>query len=52
MVKILLHIHIYYVKSWHRIEKRIKSLVADKSVKIKILTTVSSSIDDSDILKI
>lgn len=52
MVKILLHIHVYYVKSWHRIEKRIKSLIANKSLEIKILTTVSSNINDSDILKI
>lgn len=52
MVKILLHIHVYYVKSWHRIEKRIKSLVANKSLEIKILTTVSSNINDSDISKI
>ena len=52
MVKILLHIHVYYVKSWHRIEKRIKSLIANKSLEIKILTTVSSNINDSDISKI
>ena len=52
MAKILIHVHVYYVKSWYKIEKCLKKIMADKSNEVKILTTVSADIDDSDIYKI
>ena len=52
MAKILIHVHVYYVKSWYKIEKCLKKIMADKSNEVKILTTVSAVIDDSDIYKI
>ena len=52
MAKILIHVHVYYVKSWYKIEKCLKKIMADKSNEVKILTTVSAVIDDSDLYKI
>ena len=52
MIKVLVHVHVYYVKSWAKIEKILKNIVAEKSIEIKILTTVSADIDDSDIYRI
>ena len=52
MARILIHVHVYYVKSWYKIEKCLKKIMADKSNEVKILTTASADIDDSDIYKI
>ena len=52
MARILIHVHVYYIKSWYKIEKCLKKIMADKSNELKILTTVSADIDDSDIYKI
>ena len=52
MARILIHVHVYYIKSWYKIEKCLKKIMADKSNEVKILTTVSADIDDSDIYKI
>ena len=52
MARILIHVHVYYIKSWYKIEKCLKKIMADKSNEVKILTTVSANIDDSDIYKI
>ncbi len=52
MVKVLVHVHVYYIKAWFRIEKILQNIVAEKSVEVKILTTVSSDLSDSDIYTI
>ena len=52
MVKILVHVHIYYINSWNKIEKILKNIISDKSFEVKILTTVSDDLSDSDIYKI
>ena len=49
MARVLIHVHVYYIKSWYKIEKCLKKITADKSNEVKILTTVSADIGDSDI---
>ena len=52
MPKIAVHVHIYYIKAWDKIEKYLRKIVKDGSCDITVFVTVSEIIPDSSILHI
>ena len=52
MYRLLVHIHVYYIAAWPKIETYLKNIIADSSCNVKIFVTVSNTIDDSKIYRI
>ena len=52
MHRVLVHIHVYYIATWPKIETYLKNIIADSSCNVRIFVTVSNCIDDSKIYRI
>ena len=52
MYRVLVHIHVYYIATWPKIETYLKNIIADRSCNVEIFVTVSNAIDDSKIYRI
>ena len=52
MYRLLVHIHVYYIATWPKIETYLKNIIADSSCNVRIFVTVSNCIDDSKIYRI